>query len=252
MITIVIPGEPIPKMRHRQSKWGSTFDPQVDAKNAVKWHIKHFIKEHFPDIEFPLAGPVHCEFYFYMPMPEHFTQAEKSLISWNAMKHVSKPDCDNLEKFYLDCMSKIVYEDDRRIYSLSTLKRYDIYPRTEIRIMVGEKTIMKKVKEILSLFPREELEEFAQDLEIVADCIDKEFLNKKEEAQEKLQREAAEALSIFADRYAAALYQITKKYPGAWKSISEFEKNNYKEISTQEKHGDIDGPKSLSEPYEGN
>ncbi len=237
MITIIIPGNPIPKMRHCTVRQGFSFDPQIKDKGAVKWLILQEIRQKFPDIQFPLKGAINCEFYFYFPIPESFSKKEKTLISWDAFEHITKPDCDNLEKFYLDCMSQIVYEDDKRIYRLSTLKRYDETPRTEIRIMIPDSPITKKVKEILSLFPAGELGEFAQDLELVADCLDKDFINHKEEAKERLQLEAAYALSIFADRYGAALNQITKKYPGVWKSISEFEQKTYKEISTQESNG---------------
>lgn len=234
MITITIPGQPIPKLRARHTKRGITFDPQSDKKKYVRLYLQSFINERLSDIQFPLKGPVNCEFYFYMPIPASFTNGEKSLISWNALEHVSKPDCDNLEKFYLDCMSGIVYEDDRRIYRMSTLKRYDPEPRTEIRIMIPEKSILDKAKSILSLFPSDELADFAEDLSIIADCLDVEFLNQKEECKEKLQLEAAYALSILADRYGAILNQITKKYPGIWKNISEFEEKNYKEVSVTE------------------
>lgn len=228
MITIVIPGNPIPKMRHCTTRKGFSFDPQVKDKGAVKWLILQEIRQKFPDIEFPIKGPIHCEFYFYMPIPESFTKTQKTLISWQAFEHITKPDCDNLEKFYLDCMSGIVYEDDKRIYRLSTLKRYDEIPRTAIRIMVPEQSVLKKAREILALFPSGELMDFAMDLEVIADCLDEEFLTHKEEAKENLQLEAAYSLSIFADRYGAVLHQITKKYPGAWKTISEFQEKTYK------------------------
>jgi len=234
MITIIIPGNPIPKMRHCTTRKGISFDPQIKDKGAVKWIIMQQIKSRFPDIEFPLKGPINCEFYFYFSIPESFSKTHKTLISWDAFEHTTKPDCDNLEKFYLDCMSKIVYEDDRRIYRMFTLKRYDETPRTEIRIMVPDRAIIKKAREILSMFPAGELADFACDLELVADCLDKEFLNHKEEAKEQLQLEAAYAISILADRYGSFLNQITKKYPEAWKNISEFLEKNYKEISGNE------------------
>lgn len=241
MITIIIPGNPIPKMRHRQTRNGIAYDPQVKEKGSVKWIIMQEIKKKFPDIEFPIKGPVNCEFFFYMQIPESFTKSERTLISWDALQHVSKPDCDNLEKFYLDCMSQIVYEDDRRIYRLSTLKRYDETPRTEIRIMVPDKPIMKKTKEILAMFPAGELKDFVQDLAFVAKCVDPEFL-KQEEAKEELQLQAAYAISILADRYGSFLNQITKKYPGAWKSISEFQEKTYKEISKPDVNGTCYAP----------
>jgi hypothetical protein len=63
----------------------------------------------------------------------------------------------------------------------------------------------------------------------ISGCLEEDFLNHKEEASEQMQLEAAYSISILADRYGSFLNQITKKYPGAWKSISEFQKKQYKE-----------------------
>lgn len=237
MITITIPGDPIPKLRPRFTKQGITYDKQHLQKSAIKLTIRRILQDRFKEIAFPISGRVNCEFYFYMPIPESLSKKDKTLILWNAFEHISKPDCDNLAKFYLDCMSGIVYEDDRKIYRLSILKRYDEEPRTEIRIMPPQKPIMEKVKAILSLFSAEELADFADDLMVIADCLDTEFLNQREEMTEQLQLEAAYAISIFADKHAAGLMQIAKKYPGVWKNISEYERTNYKEILNPDING---------------
>jgi Holliday junction resolvase RusA-like endonuclease len=44
------------------------------------------------------------------------------------------PDFDNLEKFAVDSINKIVFEDDKQIVSCRTDKRYSERPRTEILI----------------------------------------------------------------------------------------------------------------------
>lgn len=245
MITITIPGDPIPKLRPRFTKQGITYDTQSHQKKHIQWYLKSFIKERLAEIQFPIPGRINCEFYFYMPIPESFSKRDKSLISWNAFEHISKPDCDNLVKFYLDCMSGIVYEDDRRIYRMYVLKRYDSEPRTEIRIMAPQQPIMSKVKAILGLFSADELADFADDLMVIADCLDTEFLNQREEMTEQLQLEAAYALSIFADKHAAGLMQISKKYPGVWKNIADYERTNYKEILNPEINGICYAPTTL-------
>ena len=54
----------------------------------------------------------------------------------SAPKYPAKlPDFDNLEKFAVDSMNKIVFDDDKQIVSCRTDKRYSERPRTEILII---------------------------------------------------------------------------------------------------------------------
>ena len=48
--------------------------------------------------------------------------------------HFHKPDCDNLAKFYMDCMNNLVYRDDSQICDLRVKKVYSMVPSTLIRI----------------------------------------------------------------------------------------------------------------------
>lgn len=224
MISLVIPGDPIPKLRPRFRKNGFTFDSQVQQKDACKWEIKHLLQHHYPTVSFPLKGPIDCEIYFFFKPTESWTKGVHNLISWHLYDHTNKPDLDNLIKFYLDCMTEIIYQDDRQIGRILTQKYYDKAPRTEIRIMGRSKTILEKVEDILSSLSAEEFGQLSSDLEIVADCVSTDYLGHSEEARLRTQLEAAYSLSIFADKYGAMLHNISKKYPGIWKQIDDFEK----------------------------
>lgn len=229
MIELTIHGPPIPKLRPRFLKCGQAYDIQAKLKKKVIWQIKEILILNYFCVAFPLKGPIACDFKFYMPVPTSWKKKEKNLVSWKALEHTCKPDCDNLVKFYLDCMNSVVYQDDRQIVIGNILKEYDANPRVEITIMGTQKPIMSKVEEILGMFSADEFGELVADLEIVADCLDMEFINQRGEVREKLQLEAAYTLSLFADKHAEALSKITKKYPGIWKNILEYEKKNYKD-----------------------
>lgn len=235
MIEIVIPGNPVPfKAAEFNTQKRFAYDPRAKEKEAVKWHILEVVKRLCTDKNLPLKVPIHCEIAFFFEIPNSALKTVRNLASWGLLEYENKPDVDNLLKFYLDCMKKIVYEDDRQIVSISTRKAYDKYARTEIRIMAKQKTLPEKVEDILSQMSAEEFGQLAADLEIVSDCLAMDFLAKNSDAKIKLQLEAAYMLSVFADRYGAMLSNIHKKYPGLWKSIKEFEEKVLAEEASEQ------------------
>ena len=59
------------------------------------------------------------------------------------IKHIKKPDLDNLLKFTKDCLNGVVWKDDAQVFSIIAEKRYDPNPKTIISIF-SEETIMEK------------------------------------------------------------------------------------------------------------
>ena len=65
-----------------------------------------------------------CFLTFTYERPKsHFTSKGK-LRSGIPLKHVYKPDADNLAKFVLDALNGTFYKDDSQIYQLTVVKRY--------------------------------------------------------------------------------------------------------------------------------
>ena len=62
------------------------------------------------------------------------TTEKKEKAAAGGMKHTSRPDYDNLEKFYNDCIKKIVIKDDSQLCAGDWDKEYAEVPRTEIWI----------------------------------------------------------------------------------------------------------------------
>lgn len=69
---------------------------------------------------------------FYMPIPDSWSQKKKE--KYYHQVHCSKPDIDNLLKFYMDCMDGIFFEGDQNIYSVSARKFYTTEPKTAITL----------------------------------------------------------------------------------------------------------------------
>ena len=121
---ITIPGRPVAKARPRfarRGKFVTTYNDQQTEEGKVLFEIQKQWQRA------PLAGPLAIEFGFYMPRPKgHYgtgRNAEKLKMSVPAYP-VTKPDIDNLIKFYLDCMNGVVFEDDRQIVICHAIKEY--------------------------------------------------------------------------------------------------------------------------------
>jgi len=66
---------------------------------------------------------------------------ERKLANDGFLKHVKKPDVDNLIKLYLDVLSGIAFEDDNCVSLGSAIKIYSLMPKTVITICEHDKLI---------------------------------------------------------------------------------------------------------------
>lgn len=131
MISIDLAGDPVPQQRPRYSSRGKhfhTYDPCAEIKEKFRWQIKSQYREE------PLTAPLNLTLIFYMPIPKSTSGIRKRQMLNGVIHHIKKPDIDNLEKFCLDCMNKIVFEDDSQIVELTAKKVYSTKPGTLIRI----------------------------------------------------------------------------------------------------------------------
>ena len=112
----------------------SRFTKAFYVKNHLNYNelFKKFLDEN--NVEFKISTP--CEFYCktFFPIPSSMNRIEKVLAELGLIKHVSKPDWDNLGKTYSDMVQKHLILDDAMIYKGCTEKLYSFKPRIEIRI----------------------------------------------------------------------------------------------------------------------
>ena len=69
-----------------------------------------------------LTGPLAVTISAYYNVPKSYSKSVKE--SMYGQYKITKPDADNVAKFYLDAMSGIVYEDDNIIAKLIVSKYY--------------------------------------------------------------------------------------------------------------------------------
>lgn len=216
MIKITLPGDPISKDRPRFSKYG-TYDPQKAQKNAAKWQILDQLKN-YSNLPFPDHVPINIEMIFYFRIPT----GKENLFAWGLLEHTSKPDYDNVEKFLLDVLSKIVYSDDRQVTVAHARKEYSKAPRTEIHIMTKPPECSDQVKEVLSMLPTESFVDIATSL---SNIVELDFSRKNPYHLEKSihtdYEEIAFLILEFAEKHADNLKKINKKFPGLAKVLKE-------------------------------
>lgn len=135
----MIKGNPVAQQRHRHTQnhkgniWA--YDPLARDKAVLRHGLAADLKEQAPSFE--MFEYPNVRFRFYMKIPKYMPKKLKEKARTMKMRHVKKPDCDNLQKYYLDCMSKIFFHDDRAVKIDGAEKVYSTDPRVEIEIVEG-------------------------------------------------------------------------------------------------------------------
>lgn len=128
--TIIIPGKPIAKKRPRfarRGKFVTTYSDQETEEGRVLWEIKNRWK--LPIID---DAAIAITFHFFIPIPKSTSKKNIDKIMSGLIRATKKPDLDNYQKFYLDCMNQVVFRDDSQIWSIGASKVYAKEPCTEI------------------------------------------------------------------------------------------------------------------------
>lgn len=126
---IIIEGEPIPQKRHRHAG-KRTYDPSAPDKKKVAKTLLAYKFGSRKDSRF--KNPIRIDFHFFCKMPKSWSQ--KKIEEMEGAVRPKKPDIDNYIKFYLDCMSGIIFEDDNLVAEIYAKKVYSQKPCTLITI----------------------------------------------------------------------------------------------------------------------
>lgn len=126
--------KPIPQQRPRfttVSKFTLSYDPQKKQKIAVRDLIRSQLPMGFDLIH----SAVVVQIVFTFGYPKSWTK--KQLAQVQAMPwHTSKPDLDNLEKFYLDCLTGCVFADDCIVCSMQSKKIWGERSSVNLKIQI--------------------------------------------------------------------------------------------------------------------
>ncbi len=140
-IKLTIPGDPVAQARPRMFKRGCktmVYDPQ----GAFKASLRRTVREQLELLDYKqhMRYP-RLNFWFYMSIPKSMTKAERIYANMERLKHVKKPDVDNLMKLYMDVMTPLVYADDNCASIGRAIKLYSQEPRTVILITESDRIV---------------------------------------------------------------------------------------------------------------
>lgn len=180
------------------------YDPQDEEKRAVEIVMLQYAKQGKHEI---FKTPVKLAIYFYCrPL-----KSKKIINLWHSHWHTSKPDIDNMVKFYLDCANGIVFDDDRQVVSIVANKYYSEKPRTEMIVTeLPLNEIDEQDKNILYNFSPKELKELSRDSLELSEY----FENIERVAEEGLDKyDASVASSVlinFSKKWSKLLSKVSK------------------------------------------
>lgn len=141
-LAFFVPGEPQgkgrPRFRHVAAKkiggkgFVQTYTPKTTVvyENAVKVFAMQAMQGKPPTLD-----PVFAIMEVIFSPPESWAKKKKAAALAGELRHVSKPDGDNVQKAIFDGLQGIVIIDDKQIYGHSLIKKYGETPGVSIRIV---------------------------------------------------------------------------------------------------------------------
>lgn len=219
----IIYGKPIPKQRARFSRrynFVVTYDGQEREKRAVQLQLSLQLKEYANSTDKQTAielGKISCaqafsiKFIFFLPINQSDSVIAGNKKLWGITRANTKPDYDNLEKFYLDCANGILWADDAAVIKAQAIKVYSDVPRVEIVIEpIKDIKLNEKAEKVLTTFSPQEFKNLQQQAKKIAE-IDDSVLGQIEGSylQEWLLHTAV-LLNEFALDYSGKLSKIAK------------------------------------------
>jgi|TARA_R100001530_G_scaffold121926_1_gene89430 Holliday junction resolvase RusA-like endonuclease len=124
--------KPLSQQRHKARRAGNKifmYDPSSKDKSKFKDNCSEFAPK------YPLDGAISVSMIFSMPRPKsHYRSGKYSHILKDSAPAlpISKPDIDNLIKFYLDAMTGSFWKDDAYICTIEASKIYSDDGQVEI------------------------------------------------------------------------------------------------------------------------
>jgi Holliday junction resolvase RusA-like endonuclease len=121
-----IPIEPVPKGRPRFTRFGKVYTPPK-THNYEKV-IGEYWKQATRGFKFEREQAVCVNVVFGLPIPKSTSKHKKEDMLNDTIKHIKKPDVDNLLKAVLDGLNGIAWADDSQVIRVCASKIYSTEP----------------------------------------------------------------------------------------------------------------------------
>jgi len=145
MLKLTFEGCPLPQQRHRMFRRGNricSYDPQGLVKHQMRQHVVDQLNEYRSKHGEYLKPIYPClYFWFLMPIPKSLPKKERESAVTGQLKHIKRPDVDNLMKLYMDVITGLAINDDSSAQIGRAVKLYGKEPRTILFIEETDKLI---------------------------------------------------------------------------------------------------------------
>ena len=91
-------------------------------------------KQEFEGLNHIICTPCNVDINAYLKTPGYLNRADTILAEIGAIRPITKPDWDNIEKKYSDMFNKNVWLDDTLVIDGAIHRYYSVLPRIEIRL----------------------------------------------------------------------------------------------------------------------
>ncbi len=128
MLIFEVEGKPVAWASHGGSGRRS-FNPRYKEREYVRWQLK----SQYSGKE-PLCGALWAHFMFFIPIPKNTSSIKKKQMLAGIIRPITRPDRTNYTKFFEDCLTGIVIEDDSIIVDGPISKMYGDIPKMVVKI----------------------------------------------------------------------------------------------------------------------
>ena len=135
---------PIAQKRHRTRKIGYrtiSYDPLSKEKEDMRFLLSRMLisqtgnkKVDEEALYLRYKDFYHVSFVFTCPISKSDRKTLRNEKLKGFRNHEIKYDLDNLEKFYLDCMTGVIFSDDKKVVKLQSEKKWGETGSIEIEI----------------------------------------------------------------------------------------------------------------------
>jgi Holliday junction resolvase RusA-like endonuclease len=121
-----IPVEPVPKERPRFTRYGKVYTPS--KTQSYEKAIGYYWEQATQGFKFERDQAVCVNVVFGLPIPKSASKRKKEDMLNDTIKHIKKPDVDNLLKSVLDGLNGIAWADDSQVIRVCASKIYSTEP----------------------------------------------------------------------------------------------------------------------------
>lgn len=142
VLTFKINGRPESYARERKGRGKHFYNPKSEKMAKTRKDLIHQLsKEDYAFIKNLIDNPesdyfVELSMKYFIKIPNSTSIKDSIKMIHGIIRPIVRPDIDNYNKYILDTLHEVLYDDDNRVVRSEEEKLYAIEPRTEITAFI--------------------------------------------------------------------------------------------------------------------